>query len=133
MIKDVVHFLSRLIHCSGYTENGTYKIALFCEKTTRSKLKQAPSTGLYPKELILDNESIHKKINEVKRRIIISPIDPSIFESWIRDINKEFNNKSKVLPISNIGMEMVQKSNLKINDTCELDKKLYINSKSCEK
>ena len=55
-------FLSKLIHRSGYAENGTYKIALFCEKTTRSKLKQSPSTGLYPKELIFDNESINKKI-----------------------------------------------------------------------
>ena len=126
-------FLSKLIHRSGYAENSTYKIALFFKKTTRIKLKLAPSTGLYPKELILDNESIHKKVNEVKGRIVISPIDTSIFESWIRDINKGFNNKSKVLPISNTGMEMVQKSNLKLNDTCELDKKIIHQFKELRK
>ena len=58
----------------------------------------------------------------MKGRIVISQIDTNIFESWIREINKVFINVSKVLRISNTGMRMVQTSDLKIKDTCELRK-----------
>ena len=66
--------------------------------------------GVYPKELILDNESINKKHNEVKVKIVISQIDTNIFEHWMRDINKGFSSVSKSSRISNTGMWMVKKN-----------------------
>ena len=117
-------FLSSLTYCSGYAEDGTYKIALFCEKLHARK--QVPRTKIenYPKELIIDSDSIKIQGNEIQKKILMSHLKISIFDGWLQKITTSMEHQQKSTPISGTGMKMVKKCEFKNFDTSELDNKI---------
>ena len=108
------YFLSSLTHRSGYSDDGTYKVALFCEKKSSWKRDIKSNVKSYPNDLIIDSDNITNKEDEIQNKILISRSETTMFNGYLPKVENMMKNHEKSTAISGTGMIMVKNVKSKI-------------------
>ena len=98
-----------MTHRSGYSDDGTYKVALFCEKERSWKRDIKSKIESYPNDLIIDSHNITNKEDEIQNKILISHLETSMFNGCLQKVKTMMKNHEKSTAISGTGMRMVKK------------------------